>query len=157
MAIETERKFLLDPEAYTHFLENLTGERITQGYLCESTQAVTRVRTIGTTKAVLTVKSRHPGISRLEFEYDIPYKDAVEMLDMCEHTITKVRYEDGLWVVDRFLGELEGLFMAEVEGSIDQVVDNVIIPIWIGKEVSNDERYSNHSLAVNGLPSDYIK
>jgi adenylate cyclase len=154
MATETERKFLVDNSQLA--LYGKRKERLKQGYLCSSDDAVTRIRTIDD-RAVLTVKSRNPGITRAEFEYDIPYNDAIEMLELCESVVEKTRYYvpqgDLTWEIDIFEGKLRGLYLAEIEGTEEQVAA-VDLPPFIGEEVSTDVRYSNHSLSENGVPSD---
>ena len=77
MALEIERKYLIDLEKIGT-LEN--GIRIKQGYLSTDKNAVVRVR-VKNDKAYLTIKGPNNGISRLEFEYEIPFDEAHEMLD----------------------------------------------------------------------------
>ena len=77
MALEIERKYLIDLEKIGT-LEN--GIRIKQGYLSTEKNAVVRVR-VKNDKAYLTIKGANNGISRLEFEYEIPFDEANEMLD----------------------------------------------------------------------------
>ena len=76
MAKEIERKFLVQ--------ENLwqpqdDGVRIRQGYLSSVRERVVRVRTKGT-QGFLTVKGANQGITRLEFEYEVPFAEAEAML-----------------------------------------------------------------------------
>ena len=90
MALEIERKYLIDLEKIG-ILEN--GIRIKQGYLSTDKNAVVRVRTKND-KAYLTIKGSNSGIARLEFEYEIPFEEANEMIEkLCQKpVIDKTRY-----------------------------------------------------------------
>ena len=149
MGREIERKFLVNGDAWRSLGH---GTRYRQGYLCTVKERTVRVRTIAD-KAYLTVKGVTEGISRAEFEYEIPVEDANALLDgLCERPlIDKVRYKIPLgnhtWEVDEFFGDNAGLIMAEVElESEDQTFE---MPEWIGREVSNDSRYFNANLIAN--------
>lgn len=146
MAREIERKFLVKGTAWKRGAE---GVRFRQGYLSSVKERTVRVRTEGT-RAVLTIKGLTRGVERQEYEYSIPLADAIQMLHtLCERPlIDKVRYMrtvgPHLWEVDEFLGDNEGLVVAEIElSSPDEAFER---PAWIGKEVSNDPRYFNANL-----------
>ena len=51
--------------------------------------------------------------------------------------------------IDEFHGSLEGLVVAEIELSSPD--ESIILPAWIGEEVSDDPRYYNSSLARAGV------
>jgi adenylate cyclase len=149
MGTEIERKFLVEGDAW-HQLAR--GVRYRQGYLSTVKERTVRVRTMGD-KGYLTVKGVSKGVSRAEFEYEIPLEDADAMLDgLCERPlIDKTRYKipyNGLtWEVDEFHAENEGLVVAEVElEGEDQDVDK---PDWAGAEVSDDPRYFNANLIAH--------
>ena len=148
MAQEIERKFLVRGDAW----HTDNGTLIRQGYLYSGINGVVRVRTTGE-HAYLTVKGRKFGISRLEFEYEIPLAEANEMLDkLCfKPLIEKVRHEvpmDGFtWEIDEFLGENAGLVVAEIE--LEDENQEFLKPDWVGIEVSNDVRYLNSNLVKN--------
>lgn len=146
MAFEIERKFLVKNDSY----QNLgMGIYYHQGYLNASAERVVRVRVIGK-KAFLTVKGLVSNVTRLEYEYEIPGADAQEMLEkLCiQPTIEKYRYhidfEGFVWEVDVFLGENEGLVVAEIE--LEHEEQHFKKPDWIGEEVTNDRRYYNACL-----------
>jgi CYTH domain-containing protein len=91
----------------------------------------------------LTIKGKNQGTKRLEFEYEIPLHEAEELLNLCEKPIIeKVRFEihvnNNIWEIDIFEGENKGLQVAEVELNTEN--QEVILPDWIGKEVSDDAR-----------------
>lgn len=148
MATEIERKFLVTSDLWR---EGAEGTPMRQGYLCRQSGKTVRVRISGQ-RALLTVKGPSHGLSRPEFEYEIPLPDGFELLGLCEGPlIEKIRYRvlvEGLvWEIDEFSGDNEGLIVAEVElASEDQ---SVPLPPWIGSEVSEDSRYTNSSLSLH--------
>jgi len=151
MAEEIERKFLVKKEIW----RNQEGRAYRQGYLNSAKERIVRVRTIDD-KGYLTVKGLTVGATRLEFEYEIPRRDAEAMLDICEKPlIEKTRYTMAaggfVWEVDVFGGENQGLIVAEVElESEDQAFPR---PDWVGDEVTGDPRYFNSNL----IKSPYTK
>jgi adenylate cyclase len=148
MATEIERKFLV---RNTSMLEGLTGTKMAQGYLADNGMVV-RVRVAGD-KGFLTLKGKTKGLSRAEFEYEVPLKDAVELLtDFASlGRVEKVRYYiavgDLTFEVDVFEKELAGLVIAEVE--LPSEVHPVPKLDWLGTDVSRDPRYRNSELAVS--------
>ena len=144
MAIEIERKFIFKPE----ILKGLKGLNIKQGYLQTDQNKTVRARVIGK-RAYLTIKGKSVGISRKEFEYEIPYEDGLQILDLCTHSLSKTRYilELGThkWELDQFHNENEGLYLAEIE--LKHVEEVFKTPQWIIKEVSDDHRFFNSYLS----------
>jgi adenylate cyclase len=155
MAQEIERKFLVSDESWR---VGATGSlRFQQGYLSSNSKATVRVRSKDDSRAVITLKSASRGMSRAEYEYDIPIEDARELLELAQpHVIAKTRHLvpfGGLtWEVDVFEGKLSGLVMAEVELSRED--QQVELPGWAGREVTDDDRYFNASLARADGPPD---
>lgn len=147
MAREIERKFLVVSEAWKEAVER--SELISQGYLCGDGGASVRVRIAGE-MAFLNIKSATLGVSRHEFDYQIPLDEAREMLDilcrkpLIEKTRHYVRHGDHLWEVDVFKGDNAGLVVAEVELGHEE--ESFALPEWAGAEVSHDPRYYNVSL-----------
>jgi adenylate cyclase len=117
-----------------------------------------RVRSKDDREALITLKGAVRGMTRAEYEYDIPISDARELLVMAEpHVIEKVRHLvpfGGLvWEVDEFAGRHEGLVIAEVE--LESEGQAVELPEWIGREVTEDDRYYNASLSrAEGRPEE---
>jgi adenylate cyclase len=154
MPQEIERKFLVRKEIW-HALIKPAGTLIRQGYLSTGSGLAVRVRTYGG-KGFITIKGNHSGITRDEFEYEIPLQDAEEMLRKFTPPMTaKIRYrvpfEGHTWEVDEFLEGNEGLIVAEIElGNADEGFG---IPEWIGEEVSLDPKYLNASLALRPFTS----
>lgn len=149
MATEIERKFLLIDESWRDGAD--AGLDIAQGYLSQDPDRSVRVRIAGG-KAWLTVKGRSEGISRAEFEYEVPPADARQMLELClpsviEKTRHRVLWGGHVWEIDVFHGQNDGLIVAEVELTDDSVVP--ALPPWAGREVSEDARYFNSCLATH--------
>ncbi len=149
--IEIERKFLVTSDAFKK--EALSQKRITQGYLSAVPERTVRVRTKGD-QAFLTIKgaSNKTGMSRFEWEKEIPIEDAKKLLLLCEKgVIDKTRFEikvgKHLYEVDEFYGDNQGLIMAEIEVQSETEVFEK--PSWLGKEVTNDPRYYNAYLSKN--------
>lgn len=148
MGKEIERKYLVTADQWRSLAE---GTLYRQGYLNSAKERVVRVRTMGS-KAALTIKGITTGATRLEFEYEIPFKDANELLDLCEQPIIeKTRFKIPLgnlvWEIDEFHGVNDGLIVAECElESEDQAIDK---PAWVGEEVTGDPRYFNSNLIAN--------
>jgi adenylate cyclase len=148
MPTEIERKFLVANDQWREQADGGTCMR--QGYLCADRQRAVRIR-LSDTSARLTIKGAGQGISRSEYEYDIPESDAREMLQsLCVHepiakTRYRVRHGAHVWEVDVFEGANAGLVLAEVE--LDEAHESVELPDWVGPEVSGDEHYYNAYLA----------
>lgn len=147
--IEIERKFLVTSTA---FLDDYTRcNRIVQGYLSSSPERTVRVRIKGE-QGFLTIKgkSNESGLSRYEWEKEIPIEEAEQLLLLCEKgVIDKTRYEvivgTHLFEVDVFVGDNDGLIIAEVElNSEDETFEKLN---WLGEEVTNDIRYYNSYLS----------
>ncbi len=145
--MEIERKFLVKEQLW-EAIEKPSPSRIVQAYIANSAEKTVRVRIKGT-KGFLTIKGPTQGISRSEFEYEIPLKDAEELIStFAEKVIEKFRYEisfkNHLWEVDVFTGKLEGLYLAEIELSSEE--EHFELPEWVGEEVSTDPNYYNSNL-----------
>jgi adenylate cyclase len=150
MPQEIERKFLVK-QGYKKFAYSHT--RITQGYLSSVPERIVRVRINGE-RGFITIKgvSNLSGMSRYEWEKEIPVNEARELLALCEPgIIDKTRYliYSGKFTfeVDEFYGDNEGLVVAEIElASEDEMFDK---PEWLGEEVTGDRRYFNSKLVKN--------
>ncbi len=149
MAIEIERKFLLTGTTWKNLAP---GTSYRQGYLNSIKERTVRVRTIDD-KGFLTIKGISVGATRVEYEYEIPFDDAENLLnELCEKPIIeknryKITHAGFVWEVDEFFGENDGLVVAEIElESEDQTFDK---PEWVGEEVTGDPRYFNSNLIKN--------
>ncbi len=149
MAREIERKFLLKNDAWRSGAS--AGLCMRQGYLTQDGPCSVRVRIAGD-RAHLNIKSATLGISRLEFDYEIPLVDAEHLLEalcvgaLIEKTRYHVMHAGHLWEIDVFEGDNAGLVIAEIEFTDPD--EPFEAPHWIGDEVSDDARYYNVSLAT---------
>lgn len=147
--IEIERKFLVNSMSFK--TDAFKETRIIQGYLNSNKQRAVRVRFKGEV-GYLTIKgeSSKNGLSRFEWEKEIPKSEAEDLLKLCESgVIDKIRYEvkvgKHIFEVDEFLGDNEGLIIAEVElKSENEAFEK---PEWLGKEVSGQIKYYNSQLS----------
>jgi adenylate cyclase len=144
MAKEIERKYLLRHDGWRK--EASVSVRMRQGYLNSQGPCSIRVR-IEEDQAYLNIKSATLGISRLEFEYPLPVRDAEQILDelclrpLIEKTRHLVLHAGHRWEIDVFEGENAGLIVAEIE--LNDPVEAFELPDWVEKEVSHDPRYYN--------------
>lgn len=150
MAIEIERKFLLANEDWRQAVDKSVYYK--QGYLSSQPTASIRVR-ISDEEAWLNIKSATIGVQRLEFEYNIPLQDAENIISLlCKKPIIEktrhfVHFDDELWEIDEFVGDNEGLVVAEIElPDADKLFSK---PSWLGHEVTFDLRYYNNNLVQN--------
>ena len=148
MAIEIERKYLVDKDLWTKF-QPRKGELIRQGYLLNEPEKTIRVRTIRQ-RAYITIKGKSEGASRTEYEFRIPLKEAIELLEnfcgnLIEKTRYKVRYRRRTWEVDVFEGPNEGLIIAEIE--LESEDQKYKVPAWAIQEVTGEMKYYNSSLS----------
>ncbi|MFV0345262.1 MAG: CYTH domain-containing protein [Bacteroidales bacterium] len=146
MAVEIERVFLVNNDSWRRL--SYDGKMYSQAYLLTDLGKSVRVRIVED-KAFLTIKGKPEGISRAEFEYEIPLADAKQLMEMCDKSpVEKIRYKvkdgDLTWEVDEFLGENAGLIMAEVELPSEDAPFTCWS--WLGKEVSYEAKYCNASL-----------
>lgn len=147
--IEIERKFLVKSSDFKE--QAFAQNQIAQGYLSSLAERTVRVRIKGK-KGFLTIKGigHNGGMSRFEWENEIPLDEAQELLKLCEKgKIEKTRFEikvgKHVFEVDEFYGENEGLIMAEIE--LESETESFEKPDWLGEEVTNDERYYNAYLS----------
>jgi adenylate cyclase len=108
-------------------------------------------------KAVLTAKAG-TGRTRAEEEVAIDAGAFERLWPLTEgRRVEKVRHlipaGDGLTIeLDVYGGALAGLVVAEVEFPDEAAADAFVPPSWLGADVTDDERYKNHRLAVDGRP-----
>lgn len=147
MALEIERKYLVDSSAYRQMASHHAV--ICQGYLNRDPNKTVRVRILDD-KGFITVKGITRDAVREEYEYAIPLEDARAMMALCggdilEKTRWYVPFGGMTWEVDEFHGALEGLTVAEIElPAADAVIGE--LPPFVGLEVTGDPRYYNSSL-----------
>ena len=150
--MEIEKKFLV--EVIPRQLEQYTKKEISQAYI--STDPTIRIRK-SNSSFILTIKGKG-SISREEYELNISENQYNNLAVKAETPfITKTRYIIPIGntlkaELDEYHSQLEGLYTVEVEFSTISEAEAFIPPIWFGKDVSNDKRYKNTSLSLNGIP-----
>ncbi len=147
--IEIERKFLVLSEDYKQ--QAYDKKYIKQGFLNSDKKRVVRVR-LTNDKGFLTIKgqSNNNGTSRFEWEKEISKTDAEQLFNLCEKgIIEKYRYlvKSGkhTYEIDEFLGENQGLTIAEIE--LNHENETFEKTNWLGKEVTGIPKYYNSNLS----------
>ena len=148
MGREIERKFLVAGDAWRGATSK--SERIVQGYVMSGDGMSLRVRIVDGRDAVITLKTNGNDISRGEYEYAIPLKDARELMELAgKRLVQKNRHTIAVagkdWVIDEFAGRHAGLLLAELELASD--TEAFEKPDWVGEEVTGIAAYSNAKLA----------
>lgn len=149
--LEIERKFLVTSDDFKAASSH--KNQISQGYLNSHPERTVRVRIKGES-GFLTIKGKgnETGMTRFEWETEIALEEAKKLITLCENgVIDKIRHEvkmgNHTFEVDEFFGDNKGLIVAEIElKSEDEAFEK---PSWLGKEVTNDERYYNAYLSNN--------
>jgi len=149
MSIEIERKFLVKNNSYKK--ESYKHLNIKQGFLNSNKNRVVRIRIIDN-RGFITIKgiSSDNGLSRYEWEKEITINDAQDLLSICEKgVIEKNRYlvkcSNHIFEVDEFIGENDGLIIAEVELKSED--EKFCKPKWLSKEVTGIAKYYNSELS----------
>jgi adenylate cyclase len=150
--VEIERKFLIANDEWRQ--SAVRSVSIRDGLIAVYEDRKVRVRISGDI-ATIAIKRPRIGIVRPEFEYEIPIADAERMLStMCQDdTLQKQRFfvEDAgaTWHVDVYSGILQGVVIAEIE--LKQESQELILPRWIGKEVTGDSFYKKINMRARAL------
>ena len=149
MSIEIERKFLIVADTFKN--ESHKKIYIKQGFLNSDKERTVRIR-ITNEKAFMTVKgkSNTTGTSRYEWEKEISINEAQELMLLCEKSIIEkhrflVKLDTHTFEIDEFLGENEGLIIAEIELSNEN--ESFTKPEWLGQEVTGQVKYYNSNLS----------
>lgn len=149
MTKEIERKFLVTGDFKKHATKSY---KIAQGFLSAVPERTVRIR-IRDHQGFITIKGigNETGTTRLEWEKEIPVNEAESLLLLCETAIIeKIRHivpasDDLYFEVDEFLGENEGLLIAEIE--LPNENTEFTKPNWLGEEVTGQQKYYNVSLS----------
>jgi CYTH domain-containing protein len=151
-AVEIERKFLVANDEWRK--SAVRSVSIRDGLIAVHKDRKVRVRISGDI-ATIAIKGPRIGIVRPEFEYEIPLADAERMLSkLCQDdTLEKKRFfvEDAgaTWQVDVYGGILQGVVIAEIE--LKHENQELILPRWIGKEVTGDSFYRKINMRARAL------
>lgn len=149
MGQEIERKYLVDHTKWQQ-IDKPAGQLYRQGYLLIDPNKTIRVRQT-TEKGFLTIKGRSIGATRPEYEYEIPFDEAKELLDNFSISeLSKIRYkiifDNKVWEIDAFLGDNIGLIVAEIELTSED--EKFGIPEWVEEEVTGQNKYYNSNLTL---------
>jgi CYTH domain-containing protein len=153
MAVEIERKFLV--ERLPAGIEIDSEDEIAQGYLSTGDDQV-RLRRRGNSHLITAKRGR--GLIRDEVEVPLGRASFEELWPLTEgRRVEKTRRTtmvDGARVeIDTYHGPLSGLVTAEVEFADAAAAAAFTPPSWFARELTEDERYSNQRLAMEGLPA----
>ena len=149
MPKEIEKKFLLKNNSWKKEITHTTI--IKQSYMYIN-KGIVRIRIINEKNAFLTLKSKNSGLTRNEYEYEIPISHAHEIMNtLCDSNILHKKrhhlfFATNEWVIDEFLDKNAPLITAEIE--LESPKQEFLRPNWLGKEVSNDTRYYNANLII---------
>ena len=150
MPNEIERKFLVASDDWKKLATH--NVRIRDGLIAASDGRKVRVRIAGQ-KATIAIKGKQTGFVRPEFEYEIPMRDAEEMLrTICDNRRLEkdrhyVPHAGFVWEIDVYDGILKGVVIAEIE--LDKEDRKLELPYWVGEEITNDPRYSKINMEMN--------
>lgn len=149
--LEIERKYKAKNTTFLN--ETKISFKINQGYLNSSAERTVRVRTKDN-KGFITVKGKSnlSGTTRFEWEKEIPFNEALELLKLCEdYIIEKTRHivihKNKTFEIDVFEGKNKGLIIIEVE--LENENEKIELPEWISEEVTGDQRYYNSYISTN--------
>lgn len=151
MPLEIERKFLVVGDSWRALCSRT--EHLKDGLVAASIDRKVRVRVYGG-HATIAIKSKRIGNLRSEFEYEIPVEDAEALLELCgQFKLEKKRHhidhKGSNWVVDEYEGILDGITIAEIE--MDDVNSDVVLPDWVGCEITNDDNYRKIKMLTSRL------
>lgn len=155
MAAEIERKFLVTSDEWRSGVTQV--EHLRDGLIARFGGGKVRVRQ-AVDRAWVTIKGPRRGITRSEFEYEIPVADAEEILrTLCDGPIIEkarhcVPHAGRIWAVDVHHGALEGLVFVEVE--LQSESEPFVAPAWVGREISHDPRFRKEALIRQVLASE---
>ena len=154
MGLEIERKYLVRHLPVAE--DELSASRIRQGYVIATPDGIElRVRH-KQDRFFQTIKIGE-GLSRKEIELELTEKQFRRLWPFTKgRRVIKTRHRvpvgDHTAELDRFDGDLKGLLLVEVEFASVEESLRFIPPEWFGTEVTEDSRYQNKRLAVQGIP-----
>lgn len=154
---EIERKFTVINDSWKDKVSS--SYKIIQAYLSSpklkdggSTSRVRITSKDGDEKAFITFKENKKGVSRKEFENEIPVEQARAMIEAISegYPVEKTRHliklnEELTIEIDEFHGENKGLLIAEIELPSENY--KFIKPDFLGIDISDKSEYYNVKLA----------
>ena len=151
MGVEKERKFLVKGNKVPAFVKNnVKSKKIVQGYLMLSGKEQLRVRVIDNQRAYICYKKGISKTEKLEFEYEIPVVDALELLKQCSIKVKKTRWS----YTDVYRNTIDmdyypgiNVIVVEVEYRGEKLLDNHI-PVFCSGEITGQSLFSNMNLGI---------
>lgn len=168
--VEIERTWLVDQKDIPDgLLYGAKVDRIVQGYVTpdnndDPTRTTYRLRR---KDDAYFFTWKHGGTTvRLEYEVQLTKEQYQVMWNMVgDQVVEKTRHttkfydpdhnphlESFMVELDVFEGEHHGLVLVEVEFPSEEDAEKFVAPDWFGRDVTDEDGYSNYSLAVNGTP-----
>lgn len=155
--LEIEKKWLIDKNNIKYDLSEAKVYEIEQTYINFSPEI--RVRRVNNSQYSFTLKKNmsEDGMVRDEIDFLITEEEYNELVaKKVGNTIYKTRYkilkDNQIITIDIFKGELEGLAYMEIEFANTEEANSFSTPEWVIKDVTDDIRYKNASLAQYGIP-----
>ncbi len=154
--MEIERKYLVD--TLPNDMQQYEHVEMEQCYL--ATSPTLRIRKAGDV-CVMTYKRHKPNavgvLSNVEIEFPIPLDKYLALREerisgVVQKTRYKIPLQSYMAELDLFHGDHEGLYMVEVEFPDLDAAMRFVPPLWFGREVTQDRRYSNAALASRAMP-----
>lgn len=150
MPVEYERKFLVIGDEWR--LQAVHHAYIRQGWLHTDDVCEVRVR-LTETGAMVACKIGLPESGhRLELEAPVEFEVGRRLYEQCTKTLIKHRWRlatgNGAWEIDEYGGTLSGLVTAEMENP----EPDLVLPSWVGTELTGAAEWSNAALASQGRP-----
>ncbi|MDO9181059.1 MAG: hypothetical protein Q7U04_01560 [Bacteriovorax sp.] len=153
--LEHERRFLVYLKNLPFDFNKYPMSTIVQGYLKKRGGRIRRESQNGKNTYTKTIKSGK-GVSLKELENEISKEEYFSLWGNIGHYLKKERYfipwEGTEIQLNIFLLDLQGYIQIEVEFDSHEAAVNFAPPSWFGKEVTDDSRHDNYSLAKNGKP-----
>jgi CYTH domain-containing protein len=149
------RRFLIAPPLTRLIRKECGSERMIEGYFAAQAERQSFVR-IENAQSSLILTSPGMETAVAEDRTVLPRLHAEALVEACPGTVTfersAVRLHDQDALVDRFVtpGPLD---VVSVEFANQVQAAAFLPPTWFGGEVTQDDGYSNHVLALSGLPS----
>ena len=146
--MEIERKFLVNKLPKNIELSKYSKKEIKQIYLYIDDLSIVRIRKVKENdkeKYTHTVKAGKVGISNEEYENEISKDEFYKLYNnrnknylVLDKTRYIIPYIDNLKIeLDIFHRDYEGLIFAEIEFKSEEQANNIKIPEWFGKDISN--------------------
>ena len=154
MRKEIERKFLV---ANLPDLSKAKKAVVRQGYLTAPDDSA-ELRLRQKNDAYFLTLKGVGGLVRMEREAEITAEQFDTFWPETEgRRVEKIRYtaqmQDGLvFELDVFAGDLAPLCLVEVEFTSQDQAARYVPPDWFGTDVTDDTRYKNKTMAINGVP-----